>query len=136
MGYCMQLIECDFVISHENKKKALMAIKNLVGSESIHDASGAHFSWVTTSDFLNAETLEDALDVWRWEADTDEEGNIVDISFIGEKLGDDETLFKSIARFVNPGCYIQMEGEDGTLWRWVFDGANCKEVVAKVSWPE
>lgn len=33
-----------------------------------------------------------------------------------------------------PGSYIEMRGEDGALWRWVFDGKTCKEITAKITW--
>lgn len=66
----------------------------------------------------------------------DQDGNITELEFIGEKLGDDFKMFQSIAAYVQDGSYIWMIGEDGVQWRWVFRAGICKEVKAKVEWPD
>lgn len=135
MGYCMDLMEQNFEIKAENKAGALAAIKALAGNETISNSFGKHFSWVNTEDFLNAETLEDALRVWRWDGhSTSPEADIYGIEFIREKAGDDKILFDAIAPFVVEGSYIQMRGEDGAMWRWEFDGETCDERFATVIW--
>ena len=45
------------------------------------------------------------------------------LDFIGEKLGDDEIVFKILAPFMNDG-YIEMLREDGDKWRWVFESGE------------
>ena len=134
MGYCMTQRDSNFAIKAEDKEKALEAIKELAGKETIHDGSGKHFSWVETERFVNASTLKEAMDEWRWEIGEDEEGNVLDIYFSGEKLGNDEILFNAIAPYVKEGSYIEMSGEDGSLWRWSFDGKSCVEKGAQISW--
>jgi hypothetical protein len=135
MGYCMSQQESTFSIKPLNVPGALAAIKALAGSETITDASGRHFSWVDTREFLEAQTLPGAMKAWRWFLDSDDETDeIHDITFEGEKLGDDAVLFDAIAPFVEPGSYIEMLGEDGSLWRWVFDGKTCQEKSANISW--
>jgi len=143
MGYCMEQIDSDFMIKAENVKAALQAIKKLAGKETIKDGSGGHFSWVETSDFVKAKTLDKAMDAWRWEITgpepEDPENDPAEfdaITFNGEKLGDDAILFNAIAPYVEKGSYIEMQGEDGSRWRWVFDGKKCKEVTAKISFDE
>lgn len=66
----------------------------------------------------------------------DHDGNITELEFIGEKLGDDFKIFQSIAPYVQDGSYIWMIGEDGDQWRWVFQAGVCKEVKAVVEWPD
>lgn len=66
----------------------------------------------------------------------DQEGNITELKFIGEKLCDDFEMFQSIAVYVQDGSYIWMIGEDGAQWRWVFQSGVCREVKAKVEWPD
>lgn len=66
----------------------------------------------------------------------DQDGNITELEFIGEKLGNDFKMFQSIAAYVQDGSYIWMIGEDGVQWRWVFRAGICKEVKAKVEWPD
>lgn len=131
MGYCIDQREAQFNILPSNFAPALAAIKALAGQETISDGSGRHFPWVETKDFLKAETLSQAMDAWRWNLRINEEtGEVEDLWFEGEKLGDDEILFNAIAPFVEKGSYIEMGGEDGEVWRWVFDGTKCKEVAA------
>ena len=66
----------------------------------------------------------------------DLDGSITELTFKGEKLSDDLEMFQSIAPYVQDGSYIWMIGEDGSQWRWVFQSGVCREVNAKVEWPE
>ena len=66
----------------------------------------------------------------------DTDGNITELTFIGEKLGNDFEMFQWIAPYVQDGSYIWMIGEDGDQWRWVFRSGVCKEIEAKVEWPD
>ena len=122
MGYGMNVRDRSFRIEAIDKKKALAAIKKLAGKETIHDDSGSpHYSWVDTKLFLAAKTLEQAMYQWRWDIEeNDRTGAVTDIWFAGEKLGDDETLFQAIAPWVKDGSFIEMMGEDGAFWKWVF----------------
>lgn len=125
MGYCIFQHEIKFNIKTEHKADALSAIKSL--------AAYPHFTWVKTADFLKAETLEAALAVWRWHAKTDEKGNIVDLYFTGEKYGDCTVFFAAIAPYVTSGSFIIMKGEDGAMFRWVFNDKTVKEQQAKIT---
>jgi hypothetical protein len=137
MGYCMNLSDSDFFIPKSKKAAALKAIKALAGKETINmGGSGPHFSWVTTSEFVEAKTLGSAVRAWRWYVDEDDKGNVTGIGFNGEKLGDDNLLFDAISPFVRKGSFIQMRGEDDHMWRWVFDGKSMHEVSPTISWSE
>jgi len=136
MGYCMHLEATQFHLPKKHFKAALKAIQGLAGKETIRDGGGRHFSWVDSAEFINATTLEAALEAWRWHPELDEKGDIVDLQFEGEKSGDDEILFGAIAPFVKEGSYIQMMGEDGHRWRWKFNGKACTEVNSTVVWDD
>jgi len=136
----MQQISCNFDIEKENVKKALEALKALDPAKDGAHGGSRHetwFSWVDTETYQNAETLHDAMIEWKWKIDTDEEtGDVENIFFVGEKLGDDPILFNAIAPFVKKGSYIEMQGEEGDRWRWVFDGKKCHELSPEIKWPE
>ena len=132
MGYGMSSMEANFKIFKDDHEAALESIKALAGKETITDSSGKHFSWVETKEFLKARHIEDAFVAWRWEVSFNEDGDINDISFNGEKLGDDFILFEAISPFVVEGSYIQMLGENGYIWRWVFKDKSVVEVPAKL----
>lgn len=93
-----------------------------------------HFSWVDLEVVQRAVTVVDALREWRWGCHASGQGFAIG-EFLGEKSGDDLTMFCAIAPFVRAGDYIEMDGEDGARWRWVFDGATCHEVTPHVTWP-
>jgi hypothetical protein len=133
MGYYMQVVDTKFRIKRENFGKALLAIKSLAGKETY----GTHFSWVNTPEFLKAETLEEGIKAWRWEAEVEgPSGDVTDISFRGEKLGDDELFFQVIAPFVEKGSFVEMSGDDNGRWRWFFDGYTVLDQTAKVTYDE
>jgi len=59
---------------------------------------------------------------------------ITGIYFNGEKFdGTEHEMFNSIAPFVEAGSYIEMLGEGGEIWRWVFDGETCEEKAATIT---
>jgi len=122
MGYCIEQRDSKFFIDKKYFNEALVAVKSLAGKKMYDD------------DYLNADSLADAIGEWRWDVTIDTSGNIVDIEFLGEKLGDDKILFDVLAPFVKTGSYIEIQGEDGELWRWVFDGEKCNEVYAEITW--
>ena len=131
----MELRQAEFSMSSEYFPEALKAIKDLAGQETINDGSGKHFSWVVTERFLSATTLPEAMKEWRWKVAIDDtKGNVIGIDFMGEKLGDDEALFNAIAPYVTAGSFIEMQGEDASIWRWVFDDGTCVEKSPSIYW--
>lgn len=131
MGYCMSQRESRFRIDAAKMADAFSALNTLAMKA---PAQGrGHFSWVNTATLHQAQSLQDHLDEWRWEPSFDPQGNLIEVSFTGEKLGDDKALFDALAPFVTSGSFIVMQGEDGEMWRWVFDGTRCVEQSASVS---
>ena len=126
MGYCVSMYDCNFKIKKENVTKALEIIKDLV-------KKGEEFRWVSNKTIIEAENLKEVLEEFRYEVSENEtELEIED--FLGEKLGDEFTMFKAIAPVVEDGSYIEMHGEDGDTWRWVFENGKCTEKRPKVEW--
>jgi hypothetical protein len=46
--------------------------------------------------------------------------------------GDDVEILNSIAKYVVPKSYIQFVGEDGSVFRFIFDGEKCEEKYPKI----
>jgi hypothetical protein len=134
--------EAVFFIAEKDKAAALKAVKALANDTSKMSGGRyeggqkkqAWYSWADTNTFANAKTLEDAMSEWRYCPETDEDGNISNIYFEGEKIGDEAALFKALAPFVKSGSYIQMHGEDGSIWRWCFDDGKFDEKSARMVW--
>jgi hypothetical protein len=133
MGYCMSQCESDFFVPADKLGAMVAAIQALHGEETIGDSSGRHFSWVPQNFHTISDPVE-SLRAWRWDAELDDEGNINVLYFGGEKVGDEDTLFSAIAPFVKAGSYIEMQGEEGERWRWLFDGQEMTEKSATITW--
>lgn len=135
MGYNIQQTAATFCIKKENKTKAFEAVFAITSKQSFPYSK------------RKIATLKEIMAEWRWkitlqETKTVEEGDeivrtgdVIDISFEGEKIGDDSRLFEVLAPFVEPGSFIQMVGEDGKQWRWVFDGSTCRRIEPVLAWP-
>ena len=128
MGYCIENRGNDFEMDMSLANDALKSLKALF--------SQADFAprWASTETILEAKTFEDALS----EAGFDllDDGKLYyQIWFNGEKYGGDEIkILSAIAPYVTPGSYIEMGGEDGEIWRWVFDGDTVIEKYPRIIW--
>jgi hypothetical protein len=121
-----------FALKRENQSAALAAIRALSGK----GPHSGRFSWVDRDFATRCDNFHDIMDEWRWEPEYDDDGNVDNIEFTGEKIGDDKVLFDAIAPFVESGSYIEMLGEDGTRWKWKFDGKTCTELTATESFED
>ena len=115
MGYNITQVYSNFEIPEEYAEDAIIDIKRQYRQ-------------------LGLGNLKDIFDEFSW--DISKEGNKwTDLQFLGEKWNEDHLkLFQLVAPYVPAGCYIQMQGEDGEMWRWVFDGKDCKEVTPEIRW--
>lgn len=131
MGYCVDQVDSKFFVARENLHHVFGAIRALMAQVS---GKRRGFAWVDTQTVLEARTVEEQLHEWRWEIQEDDDGNIIGLSFTGEKLGEDHLLFQVIAPFVKEDSFIDMHGEDGEQWRWSFDGSTCEELEPEVTY--
>mgnify|MGYP005750691621 CR=1 FL=1 len=134
MGYCMSLRNSKFFLPAQRMQEAFAALTNL--SAQAPKQRHGHFAWVRTEVLAQARDVRDVLNEWRWRPTFSTQGDIVDLSFEGEKLGDDKQLFDALAPYVSRGSFLEMHGEDGEVWRWVFDGVRCLEQSANVGFPD
>jgi len=134
MGYSMSQQDSSFFISVDDFSSAIAAIKELAKNTG-NMTGGRHYSWTDMS-YVKDNDLRTILQKWRWDVDFDANGNVNHICFDGEKIGDDFLLLSAMAPFVEDGSFIEMQGEDGLLWRWVFDNGQCREITAEIRWPK
>ena len=126
MGYCMSMQNCEFLIKKEMIPALFSKLKEFLSTNRL--------KWVDSRYLEEANNVEYLFDEIRYDIRRDLDNNIVWIEFFGEKLGDDLRIFQEIAEFVEDGSYIEMSGEDGCVWRWVFKGGKCDEVFPKIVW--
>ena len=120
MGYRIFLLKSEIFIKNENFEAALFALKHLNGKETCITNGVSHFAFIASVHKDSPSTLEEMLQHWRWLPEIDDAENIIALEFLGEKLGDENILFRTIAPFVRGNSYILMAGEDGKIWRWLF----------------
>jgi hypothetical protein len=114
MGYYVNQGDSRFWIRAEKIPAAFEALKAL----------GSAHSWVS-ADADKAQNFEELIQCWRWSVYHDKEsGDIDEICFDGEKYGDEEWLFDAIGPYVEAGSYINLQGEDGCVWRFYFNGSE------------
>ena len=144
MGIYLAMEDSSFTMKSENKDKALKAIKNLMKKANVLGNGGSYdgkkwsekwFSWVNTKGVLECKTFEDAMLEWGYEIRTNDAGDVINIQFSGEKLGQEEHMFKAIAPYVNDGSYIDVEIEN-EHWRWAFKNGKYVELQGKVVYEE
>ena len=142
MGYCIDLIDQSFTIKAENRPFALEAIRALDpvgavqggGGMFSKDESYTCFRWMHGVRLAEMQTLQSALEAWRFQPEFSGNGDIVCLDFIGEKIGDERILFAAIAPFVERGSYLAFRGEDGHVWRYFFDGTAMMEQAGTIAW--
>lgn len=120
MGYYIQQRATQMRIKAENFSNVVEAINN----------------YSTTGNVLYHFTgIEEAMDYIGFAIDIDDKtGDIINIEYINEKIGNLAEALKYIAPFVEGGCYIEFGGEDGDLWRYVFSNGACEEIAPEIIW--
>jgi hypothetical protein len=131
MGYCIEIQGQRIRIKQENFQPAFEALKAV-------EAGG----WTNSPEA--AASLEDLLFRWRWQprlllekdppVKGSKVGDIVYLEFLGEKLAEDEEMFRAIAQWIEPDCFVEIYGEDGQLWRWVFNGVKMYQTECIMDW--
>lgn len=130
MGYCIKMTESKFTIKKENFETALKSLKavfvpeNMNTYDYINGKRYPHFSWVDTNKVLDSLNITEALTGIRYIPQFDQNGDICNVKFIGEKYGDEEIFFKALAPYVESGSYLCFKGEDGDTWKWSFNGES------------
>ncbi len=71
-----------------------------------------------------------------YEIEFSEAGDIDGILFHSGKLNDDTAFFNTFAKFVAPGSFLEMVGEDNSIWRMYFNGETCEEINPIIEWPD
>jgi hypothetical protein len=123
MGYDVYQRGEHFKIKRKNFDACLQVIKGL----------NKDFAWVSPREVQEATSLKEAFLAWNWDAEVDRTG-VVCIHDDCEKLGDEDQLFQAIAPYVESGCYIEMSGEDGALWRYQFENGKFYNNNAMLDW--
>lgn len=128
MGYCIDQTDSKFTVKEANKIPAMKAIKAAFKGK-------GQIGWIREDELKGTDSFSEVMRKCRWDCDLDDDDNVDSIEFQGEKAGEDiDVVFNAIAPYVEAGSYVEFHGEDGDLFRYVFDGSTMKEKNATVSW--
>ena len=119
MGYGISLNQVRFFIAEKDKYAAYKAFKQ----SSLAEKTGEPIR-----------CIEEALEYFGYAPENDADDNIVDLEHTFKNLGNEEELFSIIAPYVKDGSFIEVFGDDGELWRWVFTKGEMNEITPKIEW--
>lgn len=140
MGYCIDLLGGTAKLPAANEAEAWKRLEHLDRTGTKHGGSWgpggqteAWFSWTDPNWLANADgDVAKALAEWRFHFERDENGDLVIDYFSGEKLGDEDQLFKALSDLMTG--YLEFSGEDGSRWRVHFGQKTPQHTYA--SFPE
>lgn len=127
MGYYIFQEDANFFIDNKHVGDVVRAVHRLALDK----------EWVGGRDNNDITQITDPYEIFSifsWNIERNDIGDIVDITFEGEKMHDEQELFNAIAQFVKNDCYIQMRGEDHEQWRWSFTNGVMTEQTATITW--
>lgn len=126
MGYYMYQFKTKFHIDGEHIPEVFKALCRY--DNAIRIAHGI--------DEKKYKNVDEVLLNYDWYFDYDQEDNVIDITFEGEKYREDEKMLNVLAPYVEKGSYIIMVGEDGSIWCWHFDRERCESYNGVLSFDE
>ena len=145
MGYYISTPQTSFAIRTSDLPRFFDLVANLMSDKNVEENgnggsySGAKqtaywYSWVNTEDVRKAVADRDIvrvfacwgydLEIVNQDADTDTTHFYLDIRGGDAKIGDEEKFFAAIAPAVIHGCFIDVRGEDGAEWRWLWENGK------------
>lgn len=132
MGYCIEMVECTTSIDAEKTKEVLTQLQKYI------EEHKPNWDWVSTKYLIDAcmeNDFKGVMDELRYavKLQVQNDKKIYKLYFVGEKLGNDEEIFRILSPFMNDG-YIEMMGEDGDIWRWVFENGEMHIKNPSVIW--
>ena len=110
MGYCIELEEGEIKIKKDNIDKVLKVLSN-------KDFCWCDKIYYNKDDYIDEDVVINSFELLRYYIKY-ENGYWIISDFEGEKLGDDEDIFRLISPYCEDG-YLQFLGEDGEKWRYV-----------------
>ena len=145
MGYYISQRDCSFKIKSENKTKALEVLNQFEidvdnnlpkHHNTLEEKLEEWFGEVITAE-KEAEKIEGELSDtdfdWKRKNPDDDEIDIVAILWGGDKYyGLLDDFLQALAPFVEKGSWIEMQGEEGEIWRWYFDGETLQTIEARI----
>ena len=143
MGYYISIPQSSFRIRTADLPKIYDLVAHLMSDEMIekHSHGGSYFAkektaswyaWVDTEAVRKAvadKDIEAIFRLWGYELTrlNEKDGETIfalDIRMGNAKIGDEEKFFSAIAPVMVHGSFLDVHGEDGQKWRWLFENGK------------
>ena len=152
MGYYISTPQTSFAIRTHDLPRFFDLVGNMMSDANIEENGngGSYngttqtsywYSWVNTENVRKAVADRDIVRIfeeWGYELDFmhEHEGMChyrLDIRNGDAKIGDEEKFFAAIAPVIRDGSFIDVHGEDGSEWRWMWEDGKffSQDVVRK-----
>jgi hypothetical protein len=142
MGYYTTITDADFLIPTANEAAALAALKALNDPEYNEQKQGgswgaegktkAWYSWMTADYDQHVKSCADVFEQLGFEVEQTAEG--MRLTGYDNKTGQEDLFLNAVAPYVAADSFLAWRGEDGTLYRFEFDGTKMIEMEARTSW--
>lgn len=141
MGFYVETVSVDVTIPAAKLPEALQVLKDLDKPENNHLKGGGswsggvqtgwHYSWMN-GDW--AETAKSCSEIFQklGFTDTYENENGLELGYYDSKTGNEDVFLNAVAPFVDAGSYVEWRGEDGSVWKNVFDGQKMKTLSGRI----
>ena len=143
MGYYIRTPQTSFAIANKNLPRFFELVSKLMGDENVekhgtggsfsgHGKTRSWYSWVNTDEVRKAVVNGDihaVFEAWGYElvstsVNDDTSYYFLDIRGGDAKIGDEEKFFAAIAPVVEDGSFLDVVGEDGEQWRWMWENGK------------
>jgi len=129
MGYYITVTSSDVMIPAEHEERALLKLKLLNHREDLKGGGSwggagkgkteSWFAWMPNDYDKTVKSTAEIFKLLGFEVEVNEEGTY--INYYDSKIGDEQHFFDAVAEFVPDGRVISFQGEDGALFRFVFE---------------
>lgn len=118
MGYGIYLQDHIFRMKKEHFAEAFAAVKTAFPE-----------GWTR-----NLRSFTEAMEDMGYHPYFDDDGNIQEFVYIGDRLHGDYEFWSAVAPYVETDSYIEFEGDDFERWRWVFKAGKLKVIYPTILW--
>ena len=126
MGYHISQRGDKFRMESDQVGEAYLTLK--------HYAERNEMSWVNQDTCAKEDDFKTLMSECQWDIEIDGNGTVIGITYNGEKCGDQEQVLKVLAPYVKNRSWIEMQGEDGEVWRYAFYKGTFEEVQGVVKY--
>lgn len=115
MSYAVfkETVKTDIFIDHKKTDAAFAFLKDGLLTENMNrgEQPDDRLAWISTSEVLRTNTLEELMEACRWNAAFDDLGNLIDLTFSGIHKGEENLIFRFLAPFVKNRGRIEFVSE-------------------------